>query len=148
MLTNDEERGAFLILKSLTTCAGKTCHARRNAFVTESPTTWYVRRHAIVTEKKTTCVARRVGLFARAQIIIALHSVQLSIFNSYSKMESKSEVNDIISTNRKRKHDSDKDSDFDEVVFPLRNRRIILSDDEEECINEDCEINLISNEWI
>lgn len=64
-------------------------------------------------------------------------------------MESKSEVNDIISTNRKRKHDSgDSDSDFEEIVFPLRNRRIILSDDEEECINEDCEINLISNEWI
>ncbi|GBL99342.1 hypothetical protein AVEN_206762-1 [Araneus ventricosus] len=74
-------------------------------------------------------------------------SLQLSIFNPYSKMESKSEVNDIISTNRKRKHDSG-DSDFDEIVFPLRNRRIILSDDEEECINEDREINLISNEWI
>lgn len=63
-------------------------------------------------------------------------------------MESNSEVNDIISTNRKRKYDtSDSDSDFDEIVFPLRNRRRILSDDEEECINEDCEINLKSNEW-
>ncbi|XP_050452209.1 piggyBac transposable element-derived protein 4-like [Cataglyphis hispanica] len=66
-------------------------------------------------------------------------------------MESKSEVNDIISTNGKRKHDgsdSHSDSDFDEIIFPLRNRRRILSDDEKEYINEDCEIDLIPNEWV
>lgn len=91
------------------------------------------------------------GIVVRVQIISALHSVQLSIFNPYSKIESKSEVNDIISTNGKRKHDgsdSHSDSDFDEIVFPLRNRRRILSDDEEEYINEDCEIDLIPNEWV
>lgn len=65
-------------------------------------------------------------------------------------MKSDSEVNDIISTNRKRKEDSsDSDSDSDdEIVFPLRNWRRILSDDEEESKNKDCQINLISNEWI
>ncbi|OAD57416.1 hypothetical protein WN48_02162 [Eufriesea mexicana] len=37
-------------LNDLTTCAGKTCHARCDAFVAESPTTWYARRQATVTE--------------------------------------------------------------------------------------------------
>lgn len=68
-------------------------------------------------------------------------------------MESDSELNDIISTNTKRnriiKIDSeDSDSDFDEIVFPLQKRCRIISDDEEESRNEDCEINLISKEWI
>lgn len=51
-----------LDISSLTTCAGKKCHARRSAVVTELLTTWYIRRHAIVTKTKTTCLARLVGL--------------------------------------------------------------------------------------
>ena len=35
----------------LTTCGGKTCHARQHAFVTGTPATCYARRWAIVTER-------------------------------------------------------------------------------------------------
>jgi hypothetical protein len=66
-------------------------------------------------------------------------------------MESDSELSDIVSTNTKRKRlikiDS-KDSDCDEIIFPLRKRCRIISDDEEESGNEDCEINPVSKEWI
>ncbi|GFR29985.1 hypothetical protein TNCT_624411 [Trichonephila clavata] len=61
---------------SLTTCAGKTCHAHRNAFVTESPTTWYARHHAIVTETETTALVHASVNLLPAQV------VNLSVNNS------------------------------------------------------------------
>lgn len=40
----------------------------------------------------------------------------------------------------------DNDSDCNEIVFPLRKRCRMMSDDEEESGNEDCEINLTFKE--
>lgn len=72
-------------------------------------------------------------------------------FNLYRRIESDSELSDIISTSIKRKRllaidSEDNDSDCNDIVFPLRKRCRMMSDDEEESGNEDCEINLTFKE--
>lgn len=82
--------------------------------------------------------------------------INLFYFNNFNlnrRIESDSELSDIISTSIKRKQllaidSEDNNSDCDEIVFPLRKRCTMMSDDEEESDNENCEINLIVKEWI
>ncbi|KAK2578547.1 hypothetical protein KPH14_012576 [Odynerus spinipes] len=63
-------------------------------------------------------------------------------------MKSDSEASDIC-TNKRRRHDNvESDSDLEEIVFPLRNRCRIISDDEEEIQNKNREWNVSSQEWI
>lgn len=87
--------------------------------------------------------------FTEAQFLLALHRVKLSVLTPDCKMESDSEASDVISINKRRRQDNvEPDSDLEEIVFPLRNRRRIISDDEEEVQNENRERNVSSQEWI
>nr|XP_033335544.1 piggyBac transposable element-derived protein 4-like [Megalopta genalis] len=64
-------------------------------------------------------------------------------------MESDSEASDVISINKRRRQDNvESDSDLEQIVFPRRNRRRIISDDEEDVQNENRERNVSSQEWI
>lgn len=131
----------------LTTWGGKTCHAHREASVTGTPVTCYTRRQAIIAERKMTCVERQLLLkfFTESQFLLALHRVKLSVLTPDCKMESDSEASDIICTNKKKKQDNvESDNDLEEIVFPLRNRRRIISDNEEEVQNENRERNVSS----
>ncbi|XP_014467158.1 PREDICTED: uncharacterized protein LOC106745226 isoform X2 [Dinoponera quadriceps] len=90
-----------------------------------------------------------IKFFTEAQFLLALHRVKLSVLTPDYKMESDSEASDIISINKRRRQDNvESDSDLEQIVFPSRNRRRILSDDEEDVQNENRERNVSSQEWI
>lgn len=70
----------------LTTCAGKTCYARQEAFVTKSTTTHFTSQQGIITE-----------------IMTWVHCIAYSYsYSTHSKMENYSEVCDIISPNGRK----------------------------------------------
>jgi ribosomal protein L37AE/L43A len=75
--------------------------------------------------------------FTETQFLFALHRVKLSVLTPDCKMESNSKASDIICTDKRSRQDNiQSDSDLEEIVFPLRNRRRIVSNDEEEVQNE------------
>lgn len=82
-----------------------------------------------------------------AQFLLIVRRVKLSVLTPDSKMKSDSEASDVIYINKRRSQDNvESDSDLEEIVFPLRNRRRILSDDKEDVQIENRERTVSSQE--